>query len=99
MTETLAERSVIVTSLAVILLIAIAPWLTGGKDPLALGITAMVLLLGSVLVWLQKGVPQAGDRWLGGWYGGLAIWAGLSLIWTVNRYQSVLWLVYLLLAG
>lgn len=97
--QPLELRPVIYRTVALVIAVAMAPWLTGGRDMTAVTISAFVLLLGSLLIWRQAGVPAAGDRWLGAAYGLFLTWSAASCIWSVNRYQSVVWCLYLAMAG
>ena len=92
-------RPVISWSLAVCLGVAAAPWLSGGQEPVAGLISAFALLLGTVLLSRQPSVRQLKRGPLVWIYGALMGWAALSLIWSVNRYSSEVWLVQLGLAG
>lgn len=92
-------RPVMAWALVVCLGVAMAPWLSGGQQPLAMFMSAGALLVGVALVWLQPEV-----RWLKRgplvWsYFALMGWAGLSLLWSVNRYSTLLWLVVMGFAG
>lgn len=97
--EPLELRPVIYQTVAVAALLAMAPWFTGGRDWAALTITAFAMLLAGLLVWRQGGVPAAGDRRLGVVYGLFLAWSLASLGWSVNRYQTITWCLYLVLAG
>ena len=92
-------RSVIVVTLGVCLVVAIAPWFSGGQEPVAMIIGAGALLLASLLLWRQ---PQSRTLVRGplvwSWWG-LMAWAALSLVWTANRYSTALWLSEWLMAG
>src|SRR5437762_2751083 len=92
-------RSVIVWTLAIIIGIAIAPWLSGGEEPIARLITGMVLLLGMIFLWREATVRRFAAGPLLWSYIGFTGWAALSLLWSVNRYSSMLWLLLLVSAG
>src|SRR5437763_1767216 len=91
--------SVIVITLAVCLAVAMAPWMSGGQEPLAMLLSAGALLLGALLVWRQ---PEARRLRVGplmmSWLAlmGLAL---LSLLWTANRFSTVLWVSEWVMAG
>ena len=92
-------RPVIVMAVAVCIAVAVAPWFTGGQEPIALVVATLSLLLGSLLLWRQPTVRRLGRGPLVWSYFGLVGWSVLSLIWSVNRYSSALWLLQLVLAG
>jgi O-antigen ligase len=92
-------RPVISWTLIGCVVVAIAPWLTGGQEPLALLLSAGALLLGSLLLWRQPGVRRLRRGPLVWSYLGLLGWATLSLLWTANRYSSALWIVALVAGG
>lgn len=79
------------------ILLAVLPWMSGGSDPLAVVISAFGLLVASYLLSRrpeQHRVATLPLRFLAVlWLG----WGTLSLIWTVNRYDSELWLLYAIL--
>jgi O-antigen ligase len=76
------------------ILVALLPWMSGGSDPLALLITVFALLVGAFLLWREPEQQRVASLplrllaflWLG--------WGAASLIWSVNRYDSELWLLY-----
>lgn len=93
--ETPALRPVIAWSAVVLILLTVLPWFTGGQDPTALLISGFSLVLLALLLWRQPSVRQVRGgvtTWLA-----LALlgWGALSLIWSVNRYDTALWLIYL----
>jgi tetratricopeptide (TPR) repeat protein len=92
-------RPVIRWTLVVCLAVALAPWLSGGQQPLALLLSAGAMLLGSLLLWRQPSVRQLLPGPLVWAYVALLCWAGLSLLWTASRYSTLVWLVMLALAG
>lgn len=95
-----AVRPVLVATWVVCLLVAIAPWWTGGREPVAMLLSGFALLLGCLLaVRVPGGLPRLawGPLVLG--YTALMAWAGMSLAWTANRYDTLLWLVMWALAG
>lgn len=92
-------RPVIVKAVAVCIAVAIAPWFTGGQEPVALVIATLSVLLGALLLWRQPSVRRLGRGPLVWSYFGLVGWSAMSLIWSVNRYSSALWLLQLVIAG
>jgi O-antigen ligase/cytochrome c-type biogenesis protein CcmH/NrfG len=92
-------RPLIAKALAVCVAVAIAPWLTGGQDPLAMLISGFALLIGMVLVKLQPVAPQLRSRPLGVLYWALVGFAALSLLWSANRYSSALWITQWVMLG
>lgn len=93
-------RSVIVRTLVVCLFVAIAPWLTGGQEPLGRLISVFALLLAGLLIWRQ---PQV-RRFAWGpmaWFGICFIgFGGLSLLWSSDRFNTWLWVLdYISAAG
>jgi O-antigen ligase len=86
-------RRVVVGSLVACVMIAMAPWFSGGQEPIALLIAGMALLLGTLMTWLQPEVRVL--RWspLSVAYLGLLAFGMLSLVWSANRYSTGLWLV------
>lgn len=93
------ERPVILLSWIVCLCVAIAPWMTGGREPVAMVITAFALLLGTLLAVRQRLVAPLRPGILTLSYAGLMIWAVCSLMWTANHYSTTLWICQWLLAG
>jgi O-antigen ligase len=79
------------------ILLAVTPWMSGGRDPQAVLISTLGLLLSIFLLWRQHQshrtasilLQAATAVWLG--------WGALSIIWSVSRYDSELWLLYALL--
>src|SRR5471030_590166 len=92
-------RSVVVKALIVCLAIAVAPWLSGGQEPIGMLISAFALLLGSLLVWRQPEARALKRGPLVVLYGLLIAFALLSLLWTANRYSSAVWIVEWVMAG
>lgn len=85
-------RPIIFYSLLFCLAVALAPWMTGGREPLAMMLSSSALLLGLLLLWLQPEAPIIGlkaPRWI---FLGFLGWGALSLIWSVDRYSTVQWL-------
>ena len=80
------------------ILVAILPWMSGGSDPLGVVISVFGLLIAVFLMWrrptelnLAATLPLRFLTFL--WLG----WGMLSLIWSVNRYDTELWLLYAIL--
>jgi len=79
------------------ILIAILPWMSGGSDPLAVMISAFGILVAAFLLARRPEQHRVATLplrfltvlWLG--------WGTLSLIWSANRYDSELWLLYAIL--
>ena len=92
-------RPVVIKTIAVCVAIAIAPWLTGGQEPMAILISVLAVVLGALMLWRQPEVRQLKRGPLTATYGALVVWAVLSLFWSVNRFSSALWIVQLVLAG
>ena len=92
-------RPMIMKAAVVCLAIAIAPWLSGGQEPLGMLISGFALLLGSLLVWRQPQMRKLKFGPLLAGYGLLMGFALLSLLWTANRYSTGVWLVQWVLAG
>lgn len=85
----------VITGLLVFMLV---PWLRGAREPVG-----MVLIFGAVavaffLLWRQP--IKLRFNWSVAHTSGLLLvaWSALSLIWSVNRFQSVSWLVTLVMA-
>jgi O-antigen ligase/Flp pilus assembly protein TadD len=97
--EKVPMRPVIVVTLGVCLAAAIAPWFSGGQEPVAMIISAGTLLLASLLLWRQPEARKLGrGPLLWSWWG-LIGWAALSLVWTANRYSTILVLSEWIMAG
>jgi tetratricopeptide (TPR) repeat protein len=93
MTSHLELRSSVFFAILACLAVALTPWLTGGREPLAMFVSSAALLLGLVLALLQPEIPRLPASWVTRMYLLFAGWGALSLAWTVNRYSTVLWLV------
>jgi O-antigen ligase len=79
-------------------LVALMPWFGGGRDAVALLITSFALLIAGLLL-----LRQSGRKTVAGWVLRWAItcwlaWGAFSLVWSVNRFQSELWLLLMALA-
>lgn len=81
------------------LLLALAPWMAGGRDALAMLISAAGLTVAGLLAFRRYELNQVTSSLLavsiGAWLG----WGALSQLWSVNRYQSQMWLLMMLLAA
>lgn len=98
-TRKMKMRPIIVGTLVLCLMVAMAPWLTGGTEPLALLLSAGALLLASLLAWRQPAVRRLYGGPLVWAYLGLMGWGAVSLLWTANRYSTVIWLVGMAVAA
>jgi hypothetical protein len=97
--EILPLRRVILGTLTACLLVAVAPWLSGGQEPLAGMLTAGALLLGALLVWRQPQVRQLRRGPLMVAWGLLLAFALLSVLWSANRYSTGAWVAEWAMAG
>ncbi len=84
---------------AICVAVAAAPWLSGGQLPLALLLSGMAMLLGSLMLWRQPAVRNFRGGPLSWYYLAFVGWGILSLAWSVNRFSTVMWLIPLFLAG
>lgn len=79
------------------ILVALLPWLSGGRDALAILVGAFGLALAVILTLKLPGEKALASRplaiALAAWVG----WGLISLLWSVNRYQTEWWLLILLL--
>lgn len=98
-TKTAPMRPAIVKAVVVCLAVAVAPWLTGGQEPVGMLMSGFALLLGTLLVWRQPGVRELGRGPLGWSFGLLMILAVVSLLWTANQYSSVIWIAQWVMAA
>ncbi len=92
-------RTVIVGTLVACLAVAIAPWFSGGQEPLAVLISATALMLAALMAWLQPEVRRLRFGPLVVAFGGLIGLALLSLLWSVNRYSTAVWVSEWVMAG
>lgn len=79
--------------------LAITPWFFGGRRPVALLVTAMAVLAASFLLWRSPEPRKLGRGLLPMAYLGLLAWGTASLYWSINRFETAVWLIYLALAG
>ncbi len=84
---------------AICVAVAAAPWLSGGQLPLALMLSGMAMLLGSLMLWRQPAVRNFRGGPLSWYYLAFIGWGILSLAWSVNRFSTVMWLIPIILAG
>src|SRR5476651_260343 len=79
-------------------LLALVPWMSGGRDPLAVLISVFGLLITTFLL-RDIAKPQLAAGW---WVRVLTAlwlaWGAASIIWSVNRFQSEMWLLYAVIA-
>jgi O-antigen ligase len=92
-------RPIIVGTLVVCLAVAIAPWMSGGQEPLAVLVSGFVLLLGAILAWRQPQVRQLRRGPLVVAFVALIGFALLSLLWSANRYSTMVWVAHWMMAG
>lgn len=92
-------RPIIVWSLIVLVALSIFPWFSGGQDSLIRFITAGLILLGSILAWVQPSLRKLQYGPLSLSYFCFVGWTALSMVWSINRYETVIWLSQLILAG
>lgn len=92
-------RGVIVGTVVACLAVAMAPWFSGGQEPVAMLASGFALLLAALLLWRQPAVRLL--RWgpLAAAFWAFLGWALLSLVWSANRYSTVLWVSQWALAG
>lgn len=80
-------------------LLLLLPWLSGGKDILAQVLAFFILILGLFTVWR---LPQINGPKLSLFgISGLAflVWCAASLLWSVNRYDSLRFLILMVMAA
>lgn len=75
------------------LLLALLPWFEGGREPVGLVLVAGGLSLAALLLWRQPEAGQLGVRGVS-----LPAWlllglAALSLMWSINRFDSWRWIL------
>lgn len=79
------------------ILISAMPWMSGGRDHIWILVSAFSLLVGSYLILARPGRKTVTTKALVvslvAWIG----WALISLIWTVNQYQTWLWILLALM--
>lgn len=81
------------------LLVTIVPWLSGGREPMALFIDLGAVVLG--LYALSRMQDTQPLRWSPAvWvFVAYVVWATASLTWSVNTYQTAMWVALLVLAA
>ncbi len=93
------EKVMMKPRVAVWLLVGLTiPWQLGGKGPAAVLASMLLVVLAAFLLLRSSAVSGVNIK---GWVGlplGLLAWATFSLVWSVNRYQTVVWLAVLILA-
>jgi tetratricopeptide (TPR) repeat protein len=92
-------RPVILGTLVACLAVAMAPWLSGGQEPVAMLLSGGALMLAALLAWRQPEVRVLKWGPLAVSFGLLVGFALLSLLWSANRYSSALWVVQWVMAG
>jgi O-antigen ligase/tetratricopeptide (TPR) repeat protein len=92
-------KPTIAVTVTLALTLAIAPWFSGGREPLAMVISAVGLLLAVLLLMVQPEVRRPGWSWLGLSYMALIGWGIVSLTWSANRYSSALWVAVWVMAA
>jgi O-antigen ligase/Flp pilus assembly protein TadD len=78
--------------------VGLLPWLSGGREMTAVLVSYLALLLGLFLVWRIPGGRSLGKDSLVVGMLGLLAWGGISLLWSVNAYQTIRWLITAALA-
>lgn len=74
--------------------VALLPWMSGGREMAAVLISYSALILGLFLIWrLPKG-KSIGEGYLKIASVLLTFWVAASLLWSINRYQTLKWLVF-----
>lgn len=81
------------------LLLAFVPWMAGGRDALAMLISAAGLAVAGMLALRRYSLNGVSSPVLAISIGVWLSWGALSQLWSVNRYQSQLWLMMMLLAA
>jgi O-antigen ligase len=97
--EVTSPRLIIVSTIILILGIAIFPWFSGGQEGVIRFVVAGLLMLAAVLAWRQPSFAKLKSGPLTLSYTLFVVWTGLSLIWSVNRYETIMWLSLLILGG
>ncbi len=97
--EPMNLRSVITWTVGVCVAVAMAPWLSGGQEPLAMLLSVGAVLLGALLLWRQPAVRRLRRGSLVWAWSAFIGWGALSLWWTANHYSTIIWLITFGLAG
>lgn len=79
-------------------LIGLMPWAYGGRNATWLLLTAFALVISTVLLSRGQSRQAVASRPLAVATIAWITWGVLSLTWSVNRYQTAIWLLYALLA-
>lgn len=91
-------KRLVVTKLTLIagLLVAITiPWQLGGKEPIALTVSLLVVFLALILQFNSERMNLS-QKFNPPWpLLAFGAWGALTLLWSVNRYQTVIWLLVL----
>lgn len=91
-------RPAVAASWLVVVLLVIAPWFTGGREPVAMLVSAFGLLLGWLLVW-RNGARQLAFGPVAWSWAGLLIWGLISWLWSASKYSTEVWLLGWLSVG
>ena len=92
-------RVIIVSTLILILGLAIFPWFSGGQEGVIRFVIAGLIMIGALLAWRQPSLAKLKAVPLVTSYSLFVAWTGISLLWSVNRYETIMWLALLVLAG
>jgi O-antigen ligase len=92
-------RGIIIWTMVICVGGAMLPWFSGGQEPIAMLVSAGALLLGGLLAWRQPQVRAFKMGPLAISYLLFMAFAFLSLVWSVNRYSTGVWLTEWLTAG
>ncbi len=98
-TEQANLRPVIEWTVVVCVAVAMAPWLSGGQEPVARVISGGALLVAVVMAWMQPSVRRLARGPLYIAFAALAGFSALSYLWSANRYSTVIWVATWLMAG
>ena len=80
------------------ILIAAMPWMSGGRDHIWILVSAFSLLVGSYLILNRPGRKTVATKALVVSLVAWIAWAASSLIWSVNQYQTWVWILMALMA-
>ena len=80
------------------ILIAAMPWMSGGRDHIWILVSAFSLLVGSYLILTRPGRKTVATKALVVSLVAWIAWAAASLIWSVNQYQTWVWILMALMA-
>lgn len=79
-------------------LLTLLPWFTGGRQPVAILVNLFLVVLGLFLIWRLPDKPIIDRSNVTLAAIALALLAASSLIWSVNRYDSIHWLAVLVIS-